>query len=154
MARFRRALTVLLLAALSIQFTIASQPKTQSKPSTSSQQANSKPSQQKLPNLPDRPPKDESEIPEEIVDLYSDPSMSVAEKWALIGQFYNDFAWPHRRKIIEYLEQALSEPKLSFGKKCKQSLALLKTGLNESTLWAFESECGALMAVIDKSVAQ
>lgn len=78
--------------------------------------------------------------PQEIVDLYSDPSLTVGEKWALIGQFYNDFAWPHRRKIIHYLGLALEEKQLKFSPKCAQSLSMLREGLEDGTLWAFESK--------------
>lgn len=77
---------------------------------------------------------------QEIVDLYSDPSLSVAEKWLLIGKFYNDFAWPHRRKIVHYLKRALNETQLDFSPKCRKSLKLLRKGLQDSTQWAFESE--------------
>ncbi|KAI1304131.1 hypothetical protein HDE_01982 [Halotydeus destructor] len=77
-------------------------------------------------------------IPDNIVDVYSDPSLTVGEKWAIIGHFYNDFAWPHRRTIIDYVGRALAEKKLKLNADCKRSLQLFKTGLEESTLWAFE----------------
>ena len=127
----------LVLTILCTIHQITSQSVVDNSPPTSSVRSDRPPLKYAPPLVP---PNDESEIPQEIVDLYSDPSIPIEEKWAMIGEFYNDFAWPHRRALMDYLDRAVIEPKLDFNPDCDKALKLWRKGLNESTLWAFESK--------------
>lgn len=68
------------------------------------------------------------------------PNVTVSEKWMAIAKFYNDYAWPHRTKIIHFIKKAIKEPSLKFSPECVRGLKLFGKGLRNEVQWAYEGK--------------
>ena len=73
-------------------------------------------------------------------DIYSDETLTETQKWELIMDFYNEYAWPHRWSIINYTRSALKESKIQLTSECRKALNLYANGLEDEASWAYESE--------------
>lgn len=72
--------------------------------------------------------------------MYDDETLTESQKWELIADFYNEYAWPYRHHLINYTRSALKESKLSFSSGCRKALKLYAQGLEDEASWAYESE--------------
>ena len=68
------------------------------------------------------------------------PNVTVTQKWEAIAKFYNDYAWPHRTKIISFIKRAIKEPSITFSPTCVRALKLFGKGLKNEIQWSYESE--------------
>jgi len=68
-------------------------------------------------------------------------NVEVAEQWSSVLDFAGDFAWPLRTKLINFIQDQLSNGDPNFmSRACNDSLRLYADHLASQTPWATESK--------------
>lgn len=72
----------------------------------------------------------------------NDELFQVGQDWADVGKFYAEFAWPHRSRLLDYIDLTTGGHNDDGGQlstACNKSLQLLAAGLRRQVDWAIES---------------
>ncbi|KAI1279545.1 Nose resistant to fluoxetine protein 6 [Halotydeus destructor] len=60
----------------------------------------------------------------------------VSDQWSEAGQWFTELAWPHRARLLRYLDETSTGSNVQVSASCTKSLQLLASGLRSHKHWA------------------